>query len=623
MPHCKHGLLRQSLIALLLMMAMQPVLAQTSAPAQPIRFKAAAVAFDPAWGDLDGNIARIVAGIEDVAKQGVRLAVLPEQATIGYIFDDFAMVKPHLDTVPGKTTGAIEKVTRAYRMYVVVGIAELDPASGLGYNTAALIGPDGYIGKYRKHGLNPQDQRWVTNGNLGFPVFDTELGRLTMLICYDDTYWQFGRLAALHDVDIIAWASASDRVMPGTPPDQAKGDHSTVANVQYLSAHSGAFVVAATRNGVEENPLTHQRLYYNGGSSIWDPESHKLAQAAVLPPEVLPSGVHGVAIAEIEPAKSAPVRAALLERRRPELYGLLALHRAPTDANASTVSHHVTISVMGGDPAKPAEALVWSPPPKGGLAVLPALFRYGPNRSGDDYRRLAEPQGGASEMMLADLARRGSGYVAGSYPERVGDAIFHTVALASPAGEIVARYRATHLGADSAWAEAGDAFVVAPTAIGRVALALGDELAVPEVFGVYSAERADILAAPAGAWRGPVVEIDPKLFNTPPPPDTPFVPYAAAKLGQFWVAAAGWAPPGKPAGLLLGPEPVIATPPRVAPPGEPLEVEVAAPWSGTWINQDQLIDGQQPWNTMPLILAKDSVCLAAWRKADAWKSGCW
>jgi predicted amidohydrolase len=337
-------LLHGTWLALFVVITWLPAVAQTGSAS--IRFKAAAVAFDPAWGDLDGNIARMVSGIEDVAKQGVRLAVLPEQATIGYIFDDFAMVRPHLDTVPGKTTAAVEKVTRAYRMYVVVGI---DPASGLGYNTAVLIGPDGYIGKYRKHGLNPQDQRWVANGNLGFPVFDTELGRITMLICYDDTYWQYGRLAALHDVDIIAWASASDRVMPGTPPDQAKGDHSTVANVQYLSAQSGAFVVAATRNGIEENPITHQRLYYNGGSSIWDPQSHKLAQAPVLPPEVLSSGVHGVAIAEIEPLKSARVRATLLERRRPELYGLVALHRAPTDANASTASHHVLISVEGGD----------------------------------------------------------------------------------------------------------------------------------------------------------------------------------------------------------------------------------------------------------------------------------
>ena len=78
-----------------------------------------------------------------------------------------------------------------------------------------------------------------------------------------------------------------------------------------------------------------------------------------------------------------------------------------------------------------------------------------------------------------------------------------------------------------------------------------------------------------------------------------------------------------PAGLLLGPEPVIATPPRVAGPGEQLEVEVTAPWAGTWINQDQLIDGQQPWNTLPLLLAKESKCLSEWRKANGWKSICW
>lgn len=517
-------LLRGTWLALFVLVTWLPAFAQAMTGSASVRFKAAAVAFDPAWGDLDGNIARLVAGLEDVAQQGVRLAVLPEQATIGYIVDDFAMVKPYLDTVPGKATAAIEKVTRAHRMYVVVGIAELDAKTGLGYNTAALIGPNGYIGKYRKHGLNPQDQRWVTSSNLGFPVFDTELGRITMLICYDDTYWQYGRLAALHGVDIIAWASASDRVMPGTPPDQAKGDHSTVANVQYLSAQSGAFVGAATRNGMEENPITHQRLYYNGGSSIWDPQSHKLAQAAVLPPEVLPSGVHGLAIAEIEPAKSAPVRAALLERRRPDLYGLLALHRAPTDANASTVSHHVAIAVTGGDPSKPADGRVWGPPPKGVLAVLPALFRYGPGRMGGEYLQVAEPQGGASEVILADLAKRGGGYVVGSYPERAGGAVFHTVALASPTGEIIARYRATHVGTDQAWAKAGDRFVVTPTTIGRIALVVGEELAVSEVFGVYSAERADIVAAPSGAWRDAVVEIDPKLFNAPPPPDTPFVP---------------------------------------------------------------------------------------------------
>jgi predicted amidohydrolase len=585
--------------------------------------KAAAVAFDPAWGDRDGNIARIVAGLEDVAKQGVRLAVLPETATTGYIFDSFTMVKPFLDTIPGKATAAIEKVTRAHHMYVAVGIAEIDPDSGLGYNSAALIGPNGYIGKYRKHGLNPQDQRWAAVGNVGFPVFDTELGRISMLICYDDTYWQYARLAALHDVDIITWSSVSDRVMPGTPAAQAKGDHSTVANVQYMSAFSGAWVIASTRTGIEKNPITGQRLYYNGGSSIWNPRSENIAQLPVAPPQVLPSGVHGVLATDILPADSAPVRDALLARRRPDMYDLLALHRAPTDANATAAPRKVRVMVEGGDLAKPAQATAWRLPPHGGLAVLPALFRYGPELSDADYQRLAEPRGGPSETMLGNLARQGHGYVVGSYPERDGNSVFHTVALAAPSGDIIARYRATHLAPDEPWAKPGDQFVIVPTRLGRIALAVGEELSVPEVFGVYSARRADIVAAPSGHWHGVMLETDPQLFNKPYPDGTPFGPWAAAALGQFWVAASGWERDFKPAALLLGPDPVIATTPRAALPGESLAVDVIAPWVGTWINQAQLIGGQEPWWTLPLVLPSDSACLAAWRKADGWQSSCW
>lgn len=609
-------------LALMLVLLAIACVGGAVAAAPTTSVKVAAVAFDPAWGDVDGNIARMVAGIEDVAKQGVRLAVLPETATSGYIFDSFAMVKPYLDTVPGKATAAIEKVARAFQMYVAVGIAEIDPASGLAFNSAALIGPNGYIGKYRKHGLNAQDQFWASVGNLGFPVFDTELGRISLLICYDDTYWQYARLAALHDVDIIAWSSVSDRVMPGTPAAQAKGDHSTVANVQYLSAISGAWVVASTRNGIEENPITKQQLYYNGGSSIWSSESKRIGQLPLAPPEVLPSGVHGVVIADIVPAELAKVRAALLARRRPEMYGLLALHRAPTDAAATATPRLVKLMVEGGDLAKPANVTTWHAPPPGGLAVLPALFRYGPDLPGADYQRFAEPHGGPSEAELGSLAQEGGGYVVGSYPERDGNAVFHTVALAAPDGEIVARYRATHLAPDQAWATPGDQFVVVPTPLGRIALVISEELAVPEVFGMYSAERADIVAAPSGRWAGTMLETDPKLFNKPYPPGTPFAPWAAAALGQFWVAAAGWQQDLKPAAFLLGPDPVIATAPRAALPGQRVEADVVAPWVGTWINQGQLIGGQEPWWTLPLVMPANSACLAAWRNADGQLPGC-
>ena len=83
-----------------------------------------------------------------------------------------------------------------------------------------------------------------------------KVGRIGLVICYDDTYWQYPRLAALRGAQIIGWHSVSDRVMPGTPAAEATGNHSTVSNVQYMSAQNGVWVVAATRSGIETNPIT-------------------------------------------------------------------------------------------------------------------------------------------------------------------------------------------------------------------------------------------------------------------------------------------------------------------------------------------------------------------------------
>lgn len=591
---------------------------------QPLRsYKAAAIVYDPAWGDLDGNIARIAAAVDEAGAQGVKLAVLPEQATIGYIFDNFAMVRPYLDTVPGKTTDALAKVTARHHMYVAVGIAELDPATGLGYNTAALVGPNGYVGKYRKHGLNPQDQAWVTPGDGGFPVFDTELGRVMMLICYDDTYWQYPRLAALHNVDVVAWLSSSDRVMPGTPPAKAKGDHSTVATVQHIAAFNGVWLVAATRDGIETNSVTGQKLYYNGGSSIWDPSGNKVAQAPVVMPEVFPPGAHGIVTAEIKPAMSTPVRKAVLARRRPEMYGLLALHRAPTDPNAATTPKDITVKALSWPTASKPPATLPTVP-RNGLLVLPELFTVGVNLDSKTYAEKGEPAGGTAEKRLSDAAKSGGGYVVGSYPERDGANIYHTVALAGPDGKILGRYRATHLPPEqSQWAKAGSEWVVVPTPIGRIGLALGEELAVPEVFGTLSALRADVIASPMGAPSGVTMQEDPKLFNQPYPPDTPFAPMAAAKLGQTWVVMSGWSDGKRVSAAVFGPEPVIATPPRVPLPGkDEIETQITIAWPGTWLNQTHLIDGQRPATTLPIAIDPASECFQKWASAPGWKDGC-
>ena len=586
-------------------------------------YKSAAIVYDPAWGDLDGNIARIADAVDKAGAQGVKLAVLPEQATVGYIFDNFAMVRPYLDTVPGKTTDALAKVTGRHHMYVAVGIAELDPVTGLGYNTAALVGPNGYIGKYRKHGLNAQDQAWVTPGDGGFPVFDTELGRLMMLICYDDTYWQYPRLAALHKVDVVAWLSSSDRVTPGTPATKAKGDHSTVATVQHIAAFNGVWLVAATRDGIEKNPRTGQTLYYNGGSSIWDPSGNKIAQAPVVPPEVLSPGAHGMVVAEITPSMATPVREAVLARRRPQMYGVLALHRAPTDPNATTEAKDIMVNAVSW-PASGKAPSDLRQSPRGGLLVLPELFAVGANAGSAAYTSAAESAGGVAEQRLCAAAKSGGGYVVGSYPERDGGSVYHTVALAGPDGKILARYHASHLPPDQTqWAKEGNDWAVVPTPLGRIGLALGEELSVPEVFGTLSALRADIIAAPMGTPSGVTMQEDPKLFNQPYPQDTPFAPMAAAKLGQTWVVMSGWSDGKRVSAAVFGPEPVIATPPRVPPPGSSeVETQITIAWPGTWLNQAHLIDGQRPATTLPITLDPASPCFQQWANAPGWKYGC-
>jgi len=286
---------------------------------------------------------------------------------------------------------------------------------------------------------------------------------------HDDTYWQYPRLAALHKVDVVAWLSSSDRVTPGTPPAQAKGDHSTVATVQHIAAFNGVWLVAATRDGIERNTLTGQTLYYNGGSSIWDPSGNKIAQAPVVPPEVLSPGAHGMVTAEITPSMSAPVRNAVLARRRPEMYGLLALHRAPTDSNATTTPKDVMVKAVSW-PASNKPPAVLPKPPRGGLLVLPELFSVGADAGSTAYTAAAESTGGVSEQRLCESAKAGGGYVVGSYPERDGGNVYHTVVLAGPEGTVLARYRATHLPpSQTKWAKQGSDWVVVPTRSGGLA----------------------------------------------------------------------------------------------------------------------------------------------------------
>ena len=580
--------------------------------------KVAAVDFIPAWGDLDGNIRRLVQAAERVAAEGVQYAVFPETAISGYDFADPAQLAPFVDTIPGRATDALLPVLKRTGMVMSVGIAEKDANTGIFYNTAVLMGPEGIIGKYRKNGLNGQDVQLFGPGDTDVGVFDTPIGRIALIICYDDTYWQYDRLAALRGAQIIGWHSVSDRVMPGTPAAQAKGNHSTVASVQHMSALNGVWVIGATRSGIERNPINGSQLYYNGGSSIWSPQGRKLVQAPVVPPELLPPGLNGIFSTTIIPAEADAVREQRLAARRPSLYNpLLALRRAPVDTTATATPRAVQMAAAQwtGD----ASRLSSSQPQAQELLVLPELSALPRGLNAAEISRRAERRGGAFEQLLAQRAKAGNGYLVGSYPERDGAKVFHTVALAGPAGTVLGRYRATHLSAaEQTWASPGDAPLVVATPLGRIGLATAADLAVTEVTGLYQTLRTDVLAVPSGDPAALKVEIDPRLYAVSDPPTgrADLHPYLAAKLGQFWLVSGGRRIGNATASGIFGPEPVVHTPTLTAAAGaEAVRYRTVVPAAGTWINQQQLIDGQRNDLFKPLVLDPTNACFQSWKRA--------
>jgi predicted amidohydrolase len=506
-----------------------------------------------------------------------------------------------------------------------VGITEKDANTEIFYTTAVLIGPEGIIGKNRKNGLNGQDVQLFGPGDTDVGVFDTPIGRIGLIICYDDTYWQFNRLAALRGAQIIGWHSVSDRVMPGTPPAQAKGNHSTVASVQHMSALNGVWVIGATRSGIERNPINGSQLYYNGGSSIWSPQGRKLVQAPVVPPAVLPPGLNGIIATTITPAEADPEREKRMAARRPSLYNpLLALRRAPVDTTATATPRPVQLAAAQwtGD----ASRLSSSQPRPQELLVLPELSGLPRGLKAAEISRRAERHGGAFEQLLGQRAKAGNGYLVGSYPERDGSKVFHTVVLAGPAGTVLGRYRATHLGpAEQDWASPGEAPHVVATPLGRIGLATAADLAVTELTGLYQSLRTDVLAVPSGDPAALKVEIDPRLYAVSDPPTgrADLHPYLAAKLGQFWLVSGGRRVGTSTAAGIYGPEPVVQTPTLTAAAGaDAVRHRTVVPAPGTWINQQQLIDGQRNDLFRPLVLDPGNACLQRWKRAGHGLVGC-
>ncbi|MXN50822.1 hydratase [Shinella sp. AETb1-6] len=218
--------------------------------------KVASIQMEPVFGETAGNVARSIALLEEAAEKGARLAVLPELCNTGYVFESRSELRALAEEIPaGPSTAAWIEAARRLDMHIVAGITERD--GEVFYNSAVIVGPSGYIGRYRKVHLWGEEALYFTPGDLGFPVFDTPVGKIGCQICYDCWFPESFRLAALQGAELMCvptnWVP-----IPGQDPKRE-----AMANILVMAAaHSNSlFIVAADRVGTERGqPFIGQSL---------------------------------------------------------------------------------------------------------------------------------------------------------------------------------------------------------------------------------------------------------------------------------------------------------------------------------------------------------------------------
>ncbi len=180
-------------------------------------FIAACVQIAITPNDVQANIDKGLGWLERaVTEYEAELVVFPETVTTGYETGLSAEALWDLvDEAPGRITRDVQSAAKSLGVYVVWGSYRRGPQRGEVYNSAILIGPDGdIVGTYDKTHPAPWERRegggWATAGTRA-DVFETALGNIGMIICYDGDFPELSRLLAVRGADIIVRASALQR----------------------------------------------------------------------------------------------------------------------------------------------------------------------------------------------------------------------------------------------------------------------------------------------------------------------------------------------------------------------------------------------------------------------------
>lgn len=259
--------------------------------------------------DPDANLQKAAQRVREAGRNGAQIICLPELFRTQYFCqrEDPALFDL-AETIPGLTTEAISKAAIDAKAVVVASIFE-QRARGLYHNTAVLIGNDGAIkGLYRKMHI-PDDplyyeKYYFTPGDLGFKAFDTDVGRIGTLVCWDQWYPEGARLTALQGAQLLFYPTAIGW-HPAEKEQYGAAQHDAWRTIQRAHAiANGVFVAAVNRVGHETgnirgNEATGAGLQFWGGSFVADPFGRVLAEASHDREEILCAEVNLNEIDEI------------------------------------------------------------------------------------------------------------------------------------------------------------------------------------------------------------------------------------------------------------------------------------------------------------------------------------
>ena len=161
--------------------------------------------FDVRFGDIEANLGAARRGAEQAASAGGDVLVLPEMSTAGYAFKDLAEVAEYAEPANARQLGRAltgwAELAREHNLYICGGFPEVDGDSF--FNSAALVGPGGLIGVYRKVHLFFNEKHLFDEGDRGFPVFELPFGRVGMQVCYDIFFPESSRSLVLGGAQLI------------------------------------------------------------------------------------------------------------------------------------------------------------------------------------------------------------------------------------------------------------------------------------------------------------------------------------------------------------------------------------------------------------------------------------